>query len=166
MCGLTGGRSRRRRCVRSCVGRIAAPRFSPRCVRVRWAPIPGLCSFLAGAVNCVCFALGCPASGPHDPTNRLISKDRNNCPPVHISRKDEHRPLLGVSGKVARPGNLSIRRVLHGSLVPTDRLAGYGLGSGWWRVCFPVTYRQISRLWIGGWQVASMLPDAAISDPH
>ena len=34
------------------------------------------------------------ATSPHDPTNRLISKDRNNYPPVQTSRIDGHRPLF------------------------------------------------------------------------
>jgi len=33
-------------------------------------------------------------TSPHDPTNRLISEDRNNHPPVQISRNDGQTPLF------------------------------------------------------------------------
>ena len=46
------------------------------------------------------------ATSPHDPTNQLISKDRNNHLPVQISRKDGQ--TLGILGPVKanlRPEN-------------------------------------------------------------
>ena len=47
-----------------------------------------------------CLQGGSDATSPHDPTNRLSSKDRNNYPPVQISRIDGHGHLFEGSVKV------------------------------------------------------------------